>query len=75
MMLTFLQRQLDGRLGGERVPSSGLALAAQLRLTTALGVNGNHLLETEADFSQVQCWIGLASLYVPISDIQLYKTN
>ena len=34
MMLTFLQRQLDGRLGGERVVSSGLALAAQLRLTT-----------------------------------------
>ena len=54
-MLTFLQRQLNGRLGGERVVISGLALAAQLRLTTAMGANGNHLLETETDFSQVQC--------------------
>ena len=39
MMLTFLQRQLDGRLGGERVVSPGLTLASQLRLTTALGAS------------------------------------
>ena len=73
-MLTFLQRQLDGRLGGERVPSSGPSCPASAdhcagRQREPPVGNGGRL-QSGSVLDKAICY--LASLYViPISDIFL----